>query len=89
MTDVKDATESRKSLSQSSVRMPSTGKCVRAGRRDEASPSGSQPGTKQDWLSHTSLRRLQVLHSTKLTSAQKDEVTVLSVFVTFVDKDGG
>ncbi|XP_051264106.1 protein FAM228A isoform X2 [Dicentrarchus labrax] len=54
-SDVKDATESRKSPSQPR----STGKSVRAWKRDEASPSGPQPCAKQDWLSHTSLRRLQ------------------------------
>ncbi|XP_044232801.1 protein FAM228A isoform X1 [Thunnus albacares] len=59
MTDLKDISESRKSLSQPSVRMRSTSRCVRVGRRDETSPSGPQQGPKQDRLSYTSLRRLQ------------------------------
>ncbi|XP_044024315.1 protein FAM228A [Siniperca chuatsi] len=59
IADVKDATESRKSPSQPSARTGSTSKCVKVGKRGEASPSGPQPGTRQDWLSHISLRRLQ------------------------------
>lgn len=74
MADMKDATESRKRLTQPSVRVRSTGKCVRVEKRDEASPSETQPGNRQAWLSHTSLRRLQVLHLTELTPAPKDEV---------------
>ncbi|XP_039981535.1 protein FAM228A [Xiphias gladius] len=53
------ATESRTWPSQPSVRSRSTSGFVRAGKRDEASPSGPQPGAKQDWVSHTSLRQLQ------------------------------
>eukprot|EP00064_Thunnus_orientalis_P020527 superscaffoldBa00005689_g20665 len=63
MTDLKDTSESRKSLSQPSVRMRSTSRCVRMGRRDETSPSGPQQGPKQDRLSYTSLRRLQELEN--------------------------
>ncbi|XP_029281549.1 protein FAM228A [Cottoperca gobio] len=59
MAGVKGATESRKTPTQPRVRTRSTGKSVRAEKRDEASPSGTQPGARQDWLSHTSLRRLQ------------------------------
>ncbi|XP_068564920.1 protein FAM228A [Cebidichthys violaceus] len=46
-----------RSPTRSPARSPTT--CVRAGPRDEASPSGPQPGAKQDRLSHTSLRRLK------------------------------
>ncbi|KAG7239148.1 hypothetical protein INR49_029899 [Caranx melampygus] len=56
---VKDATSARKCSSQLSVRPRSTGKRVKAGKRDEPLPSGPQPLVKQDWLSHTSLRQLQ------------------------------
>ncbi|XP_022623646.1 protein FAM228B isoform X2 [Seriola dumerili] len=56
---VKDATGARKWPSQPSVMPRSSSGRVRAGKRDEASPSGSQPGAEQDWLSHTSLRHLQ------------------------------
>ncbi|XP_045916742.1 protein FAM228A isoform X2 [Micropterus dolomieu] len=59
MVDVKDTTQSKKSPSQPSARTGSTGKCVRAGKRDESSVSGQQPGTRQERLSHTSRRRLQ------------------------------
>ncbi|XP_056260827.1 protein FAM228A isoform X2 [Seriola aureovittata] len=58
---VKDATGARKWPSQPSVMPRSSSGRVRAGERDEASPSGSQPGAKQDWPSHTSLRQLQEL----------------------------
>ncbi|XP_035534115.1 protein FAM228A [Morone saxatilis] len=58
-SDVKDATESRKSPSQPSARPRSAAKSVRAWNRDEASTCGPRPCAKQDWLSHTSLRRLQ------------------------------
>ncbi|XP_023286086.1 protein FAM228B isoform X3 [Seriola lalandi dorsalis] len=57
---VKDATGARKWPSQPSVMPRSSSGRVRAGERDEASPSGSQPGAKQDWPSHTSLRQLQL-----------------------------
>ncbi|XP_054475046.1 protein FAM228A [Anoplopoma fimbria] len=59
--DVKDGTDCRGSLSHVTVRMRSPAKCVRGGKRDEASPCGPQPGAKQDRLSHTSLRRLKDL----------------------------
>ncbi|XP_049913967.1 protein FAM228A [Epinephelus moara] len=55
VADVNNASESRRSSSQ--PRSPS--KCVRAEKRDEASPSGPQQGNDQDRLSHSSLRRLQ------------------------------
>ncbi|XP_076613042.1 protein FAM228A [Chaetodon auriga] len=51
--DAKDATESRKSPPQLSVRVRSTGTCAGAG------PSEPQLRTKQGWLCHTSLRQLQ------------------------------
>ncbi|KAK5853070.1 hypothetical protein PBY51_006892 [Eleginops maclovinus] len=61
MVDGKGTTEIRKTPTQPSMRrsMRSPGECVRAKGSEEASPSGSQPGPKQGWLSHTSLRRLQ------------------------------
>ncbi|XP_073349480.1 protein FAM228A [Pagrus major] len=59
VADVKDATESRESPSQPSARKRSTSKCVIAEKREEASPPGSQLTTRQDWLSHASLRQLQ------------------------------
>ncbi|KAM8725504.1 protein FAM228A [Acanthopagrus schlegelii] len=59
MAGSRDATESRMSRSQPSARKRSTSKCVRAEKREEASPSGSQPSSRQDWLSHASLRQLQ------------------------------
>lgn len=77
MADSRDATVSRMSQFQPSARKRSTSKCVRAEKRDEASSSGSQPSTRQDWLSHTSLRQLQVLHSSKLTASTKDEVFLI------------
>ncbi|KAM6906778.1 protein FAM228A [Lycodopsis pacificus] len=55
--DARDAAGRRGSPSHPRTRSPA--KCVRAGPRDEASPSGPQPGARQDRLSHTSLRRLK------------------------------
>ncbi|KAM7368022.1 hypothetical protein PAMP_014277 [Pampus punctatissimus] len=63
VADLKDVSESGKSLSQPSVRTKSTSRCVRMGKRDEASPSRPRQGPKQDRLSYTSLRRLQELES--------------------------
>ncbi|XP_027140392.1 protein FAM228A isoform X1 [Larimichthys crocea] len=57
--DMKDTSESRKSPSQLSARRRTGSKCIRAEKRDEASRSGTQPGSRQHQLSHTSLRRLQ------------------------------
>lgn len=71
--DVEDSAESVKSPSQPSTRARSTGKCAGAGKGNEALPSGLRPRIKQGWLSHTSLRRLQVSHSTTLTPAQDRE----------------
>lgn len=78
MADVKSC---RKSPSPPSARTRSTSKCLRAGKRNEASPSGPQPGSRQDWISRTSLRRLQVSHSTELTPAGKDKVNFLTACV--------
>lgn len=87
VADLKDASESRKSPSQPSVRTRSTSRCVRAGRRDETSPSGPCHGPKQEWLSYTSLRRLQVLHT---ITCQQQEKGVFSYWVYYhADKNGG
>ncbi|CAK6962199.1 protein FAM228A isoform X1 [Scomber scombrus] len=59
MADLKDTSESKRSPSQPSVGTRSTSRCVRARKRDEASPSGPQQGPKQDRLSYTTIRRLQ------------------------------
>lgn len=72
MVDVKGTTESRKTPMQPSMSMRSPGECVRAEESEEASPSGSKLGGQQGWLSHTSLRRLQVLHTSKLKPAQRE-----------------
>ncbi|XP_059211913.1 protein FAM228A [Centropristis striata] len=58
-SDVKDTTESRKNSSQPSAKTRSPRECVRAEKREEASPCGPQSPAKQDWLSHTSVRQLQ------------------------------
>uniref|UniRef100_A0A3B4UDL5 Uncharacterized protein n=1 Tax=Seriola dumerili TaxID=41447 RepID=A0A3B4UDL5_SERDU len=61
---------------------------VRAGKRDEASPSGSQPGAEQDWLSHTSLRHLQVVHSSTNMHTQREGYFSYCMCC-HLDKDGG
>ncbi|XP_071775131.2 protein FAM228A [Centroberyx gerrardi] len=54
------ASESRRTPSQGGVKMRSSSGGVRAGNRAEAWASGPPQGPQLDWLSHTSLRRLQV-----------------------------
>ncbi|XP_018551659.1 protein FAM228A [Lates calcarifer] len=69
--DVKDVTETGKRLSQLTARPRSISRCVRAGKRDEASPSGPQPGAKRDRVSHTSLRQLQAKMETENLQARE------------------
>ncbi|XP_049445680.1 protein FAM228A [Epinephelus fuscoguttatus] len=82
VADVKDASESRRSSSQ--PRSPS--KCVRAEKRDEASPPGPQQGNDQDRLSHSSLRRLQAKMETENQQAKEIIQPLLDTENCFVKK---
>ncbi|KAM7395540.1 hypothetical protein PAMA_007014 [Pampus argenteus] len=82
VADLKDVSESRKSLSQPSVRTKSTSRCVRVGKRDEASPSRPRQGPKQDRLSYTSLRRLQA----KIEAENHQKIEIIQPLV---DRENG
>lgn len=69
---MKDATETTKSVFLPSSRPKSTSGCSRGGKTNEESSLRSKLGTAQAWLSHTSLRQLQVLHSTKHVCTHKN-----------------